>query len=89
MVFVEPTNTKSGPPRPDDVKNNLLPGDELLEIGGRPVAQMSREELHDAVRNADPQIGKRRLLQKIVQMCSFLTSVSYFSVESKNGAGIG
>ena len=57
VVFVEPTKITSGPPRPDDVKNNLLPGDELLEIGGRPVAQMSREELHDAVRNAGSTIG--------------------------------
>ncbi|CAI4224349.1 unnamed protein product [Auanema sp. JU1783] len=56
VVFAEPTEIHAGPPRPDDIKNGLLPGDQLLEIDGRRVDSLSREELHELVRLAGQTI---------------------------------
>ncbi|RCN24812.1 hypothetical protein ANCCAN_29485, partial [Ancylostoma caninum] len=57
VVFAEPSDVRAGPPRPDDLKNGLLPGDQLIKVDGRSVDAMSREELQNAVRNAGNQIG--------------------------------
>ncbi|KAL6739531.1 hypothetical protein Aduo_012973 [Ancylostoma duodenale] len=57
VVFAEPSDVRAGPPRPDDLKNGLLPGDQLVKIDGRNVDAMSREELQNAVRNAGNQIA--------------------------------
>ncbi|VDL76832.1 unnamed protein product [Nippostrongylus brasiliensis] len=56
VVFAEPSEVRTGPPRPDDVKNGLLPGDQLIKIDGKNVDSMSREELQNAVRSAGEQI---------------------------------
>ncbi|KHJ86021.1 PDZ/DHR/GLGF domain protein [Oesophagostomum dentatum] len=56
VVFAEPSDVRSGPPRPDDLKNGLLPGDQLVKIDGRSVDSMSREELQNAVRSAGDKI---------------------------------
>ncbi|KAK5969195.1 Myosin-XVIIIa, partial [Trichostrongylus colubriformis] len=56
VVFAEPSNLRTGPPRPDDVKNGLLPGDQLIKVDGKSVDAMSRDELHNAVRSAGDQI---------------------------------
>ncbi|CAD6190812.1 unnamed protein product [Caenorhabditis auriculariae] len=56
VVFAEPSDYRSGPPRPDDLRNGLLPGDQLLEIDGQRVDKMSRDELQDAVRRAGATI---------------------------------
>ncbi|KAK6750549.1 hypothetical protein RB195_002490 [Necator americanus] len=56
IVFAEPSDVRAGPPRPDDLKNGLLPGDQLIKIDGRNVDAMSREELQNAVRSAGNQI---------------------------------
>ncbi|VDM55286.1 unnamed protein product [Angiostrongylus costaricensis] len=56
VVFAEPSEVWAGPPRPDDLKNRLLPGDQLIKIDGRNVDTMSREELQNAVRSAGDEI---------------------------------
>ncbi|WKY03227.1 hypothetical protein Q1695_004738 [Nippostrongylus brasiliensis] len=56
VVFAEPSEVRTGPPRPDDVKNGLLPGDQLIKIDGKNVDSMSRDELQNAVRSAGEQI---------------------------------
>uniref|UniRef100_A0A1I7XSV6 PDZ domain-containing protein n=1 Tax=Heterorhabditis bacteriophora TaxID=37862 RepID=A0A1I7XSV6_HETBA len=56
VVFAEPTEIRSGPPRPDDIRSGLMPGDQLVEVEGRRVEFMSREELNETVRNAGQTI---------------------------------
>ncbi|CAJ0928533.1 unnamed protein product, partial [Mesorhabditis belari] len=56
VVFVEPAEIKPGPPRPDDIKNSLLPGDQLVEINGRGVDSLSRDELNEMIRQAAQDI---------------------------------
>lgn len=45
VVFVEPTEVRYGPPRPNEIRSSLLPGDQLIMVNGRPVESMGREEL--------------------------------------------
>ncbi|XGW27597.1 hypothetical protein V3C99_007865 [Haemonchus contortus] len=56
VVFAEPSNMRTGPPRPDDLKNGLLPGDQLIKVDGKSVSAMSRDELQNAIRSAGDQI---------------------------------
>lgn len=45
VAFVEPVKFRDGPPRPNDVRYGLLPGDQLLRINGTSVGVLSRNDI--------------------------------------------
>ncbi|GMR50128.1 hypothetical protein PMAYCL1PPCAC_20323, partial [Pristionchus mayeri] len=70
VVFAEPNEAKIGPPRPDDVAG-LLPGDELVEVQGSRVSQLSRDELQEVVRQAGDTINLVvRTVPELAEFCS-------------------
>lgn len=88
---MEPT---VGPPRPSDLANGLLPGDQLLEIDGRPVRGMQRDELLQSVQNAQQTIRlKVRVVPELAEICGRSASASsdahiQFGSSSSNFDGI-
>jgi myosin-18 len=70
VVFAEPIEQRSGPPRPSDLLNGLLPGDQLLEVDGRPVAQLHRDQLLQSIQNAQQTIKlKVRVVPELAELC--------------------
>lgn len=45
VAFVEPVKFQDGPPRPNDIRYGLLPGDQLLRINGTSIDVLSRNDL--------------------------------------------
>ncbi|VDM21144.1 unnamed protein product [Wuchereria bancrofti] len=45
VAFVEPVTFRDGPPRPNDIRYGLLPGDQLLRINGTSIDVLSRNDL--------------------------------------------
>lgn len=45
VAFVEPVKFRDGPPRPNDIRYGLLPGDQLLRINGTSIDVLSRNDL--------------------------------------------
>lgn len=45
IAFVEPLKSRAGPPRPNDIRYGLLPGDQLLRINGTSIDVLSRSDL--------------------------------------------
>ncbi|GMS97116.1 hypothetical protein PENTCL1PPCAC_19291, partial [Pristionchus entomophagus] len=75
VVFAEPTEAKIGPPRPDDVAG-LLPGDELVEVQGERVSQLSRDELQEVVRQAGDTINLVvRAVPELAEFCARSTDL--------------
>ncbi|KAI6206910.1 hypothetical protein M3Y94_00968700 [Aphelenchoides besseyi] len=71
VVFAEPSDSpRSGPPRPSDLLNGLLPGDVLLAVNGRPVNQMKREELLESIHSAGSTVQLRvRVVAELAELC--------------------
>lgn len=77
VVFAEPVEKIAGPPRPSDLLNGLLPGDQLLEIDGRPVSGMQRDELLYSIQNAQQTIRLRvRVVPELAEICGRATALS-------------
>uniref|UniRef100_A0AC35GC10 Unconventional myosin-XVIIIa n=1 Tax=Panagrolaimus sp. PS1159 TaxID=55785 RepID=A0AC35GC10_9BILA len=69
-VFADPSIIKSGPPRPNDILNCVLPGDELIEVNHKPVASLSREELQKIIEESGNEILlKVRTVPELVHLC--------------------
>lgn len=56
IIFAEPAEQLNGPPRPSDLLNGLLPGDQLLAVNGINVNTLKREELLKLIKEADESI---------------------------------
>uniref|UniRef100_A0AC34FAZ7 Uncharacterized protein n=1 Tax=Panagrolaimus sp. ES5 TaxID=591445 RepID=A0AC34FAZ7_9BILA len=69
-VFADPSIIKSGPPRPNDILNNVLPGDELIEVNHTPISTLSREELQKIIEESGNEILlKVRTVPELVHLC--------------------
>uniref|UniRef100_A0A915E5W6 Uncharacterized protein n=1 Tax=Ditylenchus dipsaci TaxID=166011 RepID=A0A915E5W6_9BILA len=69
IVFAEPNQIKSGPPRPSDLAS-ILPGDQLLEINGKSIHSMTRDELLHQIQNSGQQIQvKVRAVPELAELC--------------------
>uniref|UniRef100_A0A7E4ZSW7 Myosin-XVIIIa n=1 Tax=Panagrellus redivivus TaxID=6233 RepID=A0A7E4ZSW7_PANRE len=69
-VFADPTVIRSGPPRPSDIVNGMLPGDELVEVNGYAVATMSREDLQEVIASSGNEIRlKVRTVPELTHLC--------------------
>lgn len=70
IVFAEPNEIRSGPPRPSDLYTDLLPGDQLLEVEGISVNTLSREELSKLIQDAGKMLlVKVRAVPELVELC--------------------
>ncbi|KAI1733242.1 myosin head (motor domain) domain-containing protein [Ditylenchus destructor] len=70
VVFAEPCEFRSGPPRPSDLIGGLLPGDQLLEVNNKPVQSMTRDELLEEVQNSGSEIRlKVRAVPELAEFC--------------------
>ena len=70
VVFAEPCEFRSGPPRPSDLVGGLLPGDQLLEVNNKPVQSMTRDELLGEVQNSGSEIKlKVRAVPELAEFC--------------------
>lgn len=69
-VFADPAVIKSGPPRPNDILNSVLPGDEIIEINHKSVASLSREELQKLIEESGNEIFlKVRTVPELAHLC--------------------
>lgn len=60
----------NGPPRPSDLINSLLPGDQLLEVNGRLVNEMTCDELIQEIEECGQQIlVKVRAMPELAEFC--------------------
>lgn len=70
VVFAEPCEFRSGPPRPSDLIGGLLPGDQLIEVNNKPVQLMTRDELLEEVQNSGSEIRlKVRAVPELAEFC--------------------
>lgn len=70
VVFAEPAEQLNGPPRPSDLLNGLLPGDQLLEVEGQSVERLKREQLLQLVQDAGPSIRlKVQVVPELAELC--------------------
>lgn len=70
VVFAEPTEVRQGPPRPSEIRNALLPGDQLLMVNGRAVDSIGREELLALIQNSGASVELTvRAMPELAELC--------------------
>lgn len=70
IVFAEPTEVRHGPPRPNEIRNSLLPGDQLLMVNGRSVDSIGREELLALIQNSGATVELTvRAMPELAELC--------------------
>uniref|UniRef100_A0AC34R191 Unconventional myosin-XVIIIa n=1 Tax=Panagrolaimus sp. JU765 TaxID=591449 RepID=A0AC34R191_9BILA len=69
-IFADPIVIKSGPPRPNDILTNVLPGDELVEVNNVKVANLSREELQKIIEaSGDELLIRVKTVPELAHLC--------------------
>uniref|UniRef100_A0A1I7S251 Unconventional myosin-XVIIIa n=1 Tax=Bursaphelenchus xylophilus TaxID=6326 RepID=A0A1I7S251_BURXY len=74
LVFAEPVDHLNGPPRPSDLLNGLLPGDQLLQVEGRDVNRLKRDELLTLIQEAGQSIRLR--VQVVPELAELATKTA-------------
>ncbi|VDM43622.1 unnamed protein product [Toxocara canis] len=70
VVFAEPAEVRSGPPRPNEIRTSLLPGDQLVKVNGRPVESLGREELLALIQNSGNKVELTvRAMPELAELC--------------------
>lgn len=70
MILAEPLEFSSGPPRPSDLTNGLLLGDQLLEVNGQSIERLNRDELLKIIKNCGQTIKlKVRGIPELAEAC--------------------
>lgn len=68
--MAEPLEFCSGPPRPSDLTNGLLLGDQLLEVNGQSIERLNRDELLKIIDNCGQTIKlKVRGIPELAEAC--------------------
>ncbi|VDK82668.1 unnamed protein product [Litomosoides sigmodontis] len=70
VAFVEPVKFQDGPPRPNDIRYGLLPGDQLLRINGTSIDVLSRNDLSTLMERCGPTIELTvRAAPELAELC--------------------
>lgn len=70
VVFAEPEQLFTGPPRLSDLAHALMPGDRLLEVNGRSVDAMSWDDLQLEMAQCGQEIRlKVRAMPELAEFC--------------------
>ncbi|CAD5218895.1 unnamed protein product [Bursaphelenchus okinawaensis] len=71
LIFAEPVDHLNGPPRPGDLLNGLLPGDQLLEVEGYDVNKLKRDDLLKLIQEAGQSIRLRvQVVPELAELAS-------------------
>uniref|UniRef100_A0A915PS61 Myosin motor domain-containing protein n=1 Tax=Setaria digitata TaxID=48799 RepID=A0A915PS61_9BILA len=70
VAFVEPVKFRDGPPRPNDIRYGLLPGDQLLRINGTSIDVLSRSDLSKLMEHCGPTVELTvRAAPELAELC--------------------
>ncbi|KAM3725289.1 Unconventional myosin-XVIIIa [Dirofilaria immitis] len=70
VAFVEPIKFRDGPPRPNDIRYGLLPGDQLLRINGTSIDVLSRNDLSTLMERCGPTVELTvRSAPELAELC--------------------
>ncbi|CAG9533454.1 unnamed protein product [Cercopithifilaria johnstoni] len=70
VAFVEPVKFRDGPPRPNDIRYGLLPGDQLLRINGTSIDVLSRNDLSTLMERCGPTVELTvRAAPELAELC--------------------
>ncbi|EJW86928.1 hypothetical protein WUBG_02162 [Wuchereria bancrofti] len=70
VAFVEPVTFRDGPPRPNDIRYGLLPGDQLLRINGTSIDVLSRNDLSTLMERSGSTIELTvRAAPELAELC--------------------